>query len=180
MTRYVYDLTVSLSGCLIKNLLMRYIMQYHTSINIQKMSSGIPLTDADRWDWLILLRQQALCALSTGASGVVLTCSALKRKYRDVIRIASYNDPTVHVHFVRLKATKEMLLQRVRDRKGHYMKDDMVVSQFQSLEEPEADEWDVLTVEVGGTVDEVNHLALEAVERALEDVVAKKHKATES
>lgn len=159
---------------------MRYNLQYHTLTNIQKMSSGIPLTDADRWDWLILLRREALSAFSTGTFGVVLTCSALRRRYRDVIRIASYNDAHVRVHFVYLKATEEMLLQRVRERKGHYMKDDMVTSQFRSLEEPEPDEWDVLTVDVGATVDEVNRLALEAVQRMLEKVVAKEHEATES
>jgi gluconokinase len=80
------------------------------------MANNIPLTDADRWDWLILLRDQAVAALSTGASGVVLTCSALKRKYRDVIRVASYNDNNVLVHFIYLSATQELLLQRVHGR----------------------------------------------------------------
>ncbi|PBP15520.1 glucokinase [Diplocarpon rosae] len=64
---------------------------FHPQSNVEKMSRGIPLTDADRWDWLIRLRTEAMARLaSTGAQGVVLTCSALKRKYRDVIRVAPY------------------------------------------------------------------------------------------
>ena len=131
------------------------------------MAANIPLTDGDRWDWLILLRTQSLLALSQGATGVVLTCSALKRKYRDVIRIASYNDANVLVHFIYLHATQELLLERVRGRKGHYMKDSMVKSQFESLEPPEADEDDVLTVDVSGDFESVQRLALEVVDETM-------------
>lgn len=137
------------------------------------MSAGIPLTDADRWDWLILLRQQATAALNTGANGVVLTCSALKRKYRDVIRVAAYDDHKVLVHFVYLKADEQTLLARVRARKGHYMKDSMVHSQFLSLEEPTEDEKDkdVLCIDVSGTMAEVQENALKKVNEVLaEDV----------
>lgn len=142
------------------------------------MSRGVPLTDADRWDWLILLRQQSMDSISQGARGVVLTCSALKRKYRDVIRIASYNDSHVSVHFVYLRANQELLLQRVKARQGHYMKDDMVRSQFQSLEEPDIDETDCLVVDVDGTMPEVQDLALRTVKHALETVVETTHQET--
>jgi gluconokinase len=131
------------------------------------MAAGIPLTDADRWDWLILLRQQSLAALSTGAGGVVLTCSALKKKYRDVIRIASYNDHDVLVHFIYLRANEATVLQRVKARQGHYMKEGMVRSQFKSLEEPGADETDVIVVNVSGDIAEVDKMVVRAVEPVL-------------
>jgi len=137
--------------------------EFHPQSNIEKMSAGIPLTDGDRWDWLILLREQAVKALENGASGAILTCSALKNKYRDVIRAASYNDHNVHVHFIYLRATEDLLLARVRARKGHYMKDSMVKSQFDALEEPREREHDVLSIDVSGSESEVERQALEAV-----------------
>jgi len=127
------------------------------------MAHGIPLDDADRWDWLILLREQSLAALEAGATGVVLTCSALKRKYRDVLRIAAYNDHRVRVHFIYLAVSPETLFQRVHGRVGHYMKDDMVKSQLASLEVPRQDETDVLTVDVSGDFANVQQLALNVV-----------------
>lgn len=137
------------------------------------MGAGIPLTDADRWDWLILLRDQSISTLSSGASGVVLTCSALKRKYRDVIRIASYNDERVLVHFIYLHASQDVLLDRVHKRVGHYMKDSMVRSQFEALEPPSEAERDVLAVDVSGDFGEVQALALRAVQEVMSaDAVA--------
>jgi gluconokinase len=134
------------------------------------MARGEPLTDADRWDWLILLRDEAIATLlnqpttTTIPSGVILTCSALKRKYRDIIRIASLQHPSIRVHFVFLKASEALLMDRVRARKNHYMKDYMVRSQFESLEAPAADEGDVLGVEAGGSSEEVKELAVGVVE----------------
>ena len=133
--------------------------QFHTASSIEKMAKGVPLTDADRWDWLVLLRQNAMEKLTSASStGVVLTCSALKRKYRDVIRVAAYFDHNVEVHFVYLRASEEVLLQRVKARQGHFMKDTMVHSQFKSLEEPKEDEIDCLFVDV-------NDRSLQAVQR---------------
>lgn len=131
------------------------------------MANNIPLNDADRWDWLILLRQQSVAALDSGATGVVLTCSALKRKYRDVMRVASYNDHKVLVHFIYLHAPQEVLLARVHARVGHYMKDSMVRSQFESLEKPVEDETDVLTVDVSGDFTSVQRLALGVVNKVM-------------
>ena len=131
------------------------------------MAAGHPLTDADRWDWLILLRDQSVNALASGASGVVLTCSALKRKYRDVIRIASYNDDRVLVHFLYLSATQDVLLGRVHNRVGHYMKDSMVKSQFEALEPPSEAERDVLSVDVSGDFGQVQHMALDVVNKVM-------------
>ncbi|GAB7348542.1 hypothetical protein MBLNU459_g6935t2 [Dothideomycetes sp. NU459] len=140
---------------------------FHPQTNIDKMANNIPLTDADRWDWLILLRDQSVAALNSGASGVVMTCSALKRKYRDVIRIASYNDHNVLVHFIYLHASQEVLLQRVHSRVGHYMKDSMVRSQFEALEPPTKEEKDVLSVDVTGDFASVQQLALEVVNEVM-------------
>lgn len=156
---------------LAENLSVPYIEgdEFHPPANIKKMAAGTPLTDADRWDWLVLLRQKAMERLSSGSSGVVLTCSALKRKYRDVIRIASYNDHDVLVHFVYLRADEEVLLQRVKARQGHYMKDSMVKSQFKSLEEPADEERDVLGVDVSRSLTEVQRIALSRVQQVLAD-----------
>jgi gluconokinase len=131
------------------------------------MAAGTPLNDGDRWDWLIVLREEAVKHLETGASGVVVTCSALKKKYRDVIRLASLNDHDVIVHFIYLRASEELLLSRVKARQGHYMKDSMVRSQFEALEEPTEKEHDVLTVDVSGSLDDVEQLALDAVAQVM-------------
>lgn len=134
------------------------------------MKHGIALTDADRWDWLVQLRQVSVDRLDStnGSAGVVLTCSALKEKYRDVIRIAAYNDHDVIVRFIYLRADEKVLVERVRERQGHFMKEDMVRSQFSSLEEPRVDkESDVLVVDVGGSEMEAKRRSLDAVRRSL-------------
>jgi gluconokinase len=138
------------------------------------MADGIPLTDADRWDWLVLLREQALSTLSkTSSTGVIVTCSALKRKYRDVLRVATYHHPEVFVHFIFLQASEALLMDRVRARKGHYMKDYMVHSQFESLEAPQRDETDVLAVDASGSSKEVQTLALKVVEKVMDEDAAR-------
>ncbi|EDU44450.1 GntK Gluconate kinase [Pyrenophora tritici-repentis] len=147
--------------------------EFHPQANIDKMAAGIPLNDEDRWDWLILLRDQALTKLKHGSKGVVVTCSALKKKYRDVIRTARLydEDPNANVHFVYLRSDKETLLARVRARKGHYMKDAMVESQFAALEEPDETECkqlkDVEIIEVKGSIQDVQDLAGAAVDKIL-------------
>jgi len=147
--------------------------EFHPQANIDKMAAGIPLNDEDRWDWLILLRDQALTKLKHGSKGVVVTCSALKKKYRDVIRTARLydEDPNANVHFVYLRSDKETLLARVRARQGHYMKDAMVESQFAALEEPDETECkqlkDVEIIEVKGSIHDVQELAGAAVDKIL-------------
>ena len=111
------------------------------------MGAGFPLTDEDRWDWLITLRNEAVKQLQK-SNTVIVTCSALKRKYRDVIRVASYEHPTVQVHFIYLKVDEDTLQARVKARVGHYMKEGMVHSQMEALEEPAQDEFDVIKIDV--------------------------------
>jgi len=136
------------------------------------MSAGIPLTDADRWDWLTALREASIKELDRGSEGVVLTCSALKRKYRDVIRVAPYFSPNLHLHFIFLHAPEEVLLQRVLARKNHYMGANMVHSQFDILEPPTADEVDVITIDVSKTAEEVMAEALARAIQTMEGVSA--------
>jgi gluconokinase len=133
------------------------------------MANGIALTDADRWDWLTLLREESLRQLATGAEGVVLTCSALKRKYRDVIRVAPYYSHSVLLHFIYLHAPEQVLLERVGARKGHYMGANMVHSQFSILEPPTAEETDVISVDVSASMEEVQRDALDKVLRKMDE-----------
>lgn len=142
------------------------------------MSSNQPLTDADRWDWLITLREAAATRLRrTGSNatkphdGVVVACSALKRKYRDVVRIAAYNDQNIQVHFIYLRASEDVLMARVMGRKGHFMKSSMVRSQMEMLEEPDKEEQrrDVLEVDCAPSLTEVQRLALRTIREALAD-----------
>lgn len=140
------------------------------------MSAGIPLTDADRWDWLTALREASIRELNQGSEGVVLTCSALKRKYRDVIRVAPYFMRNIHLHFIYLDAPEEVLLQRVLARKNHYMGANMVHSQFDILERPKADEVDVITIDVSRPVEEVMAEALERVLQTMDGIKAESQK----
>ncbi|GJN73220.1 hypothetical protein PLICBS_007296 [Purpureocillium lilacinum] len=133
---------------------------FHTEANIEKMRSGVPLTDADRWDWLTALRDESMGRLNRGSEGVVVTCSALKRKYRDVIRVAAYYDHDILVHFIFLSASPEVLLERVSNRKGHYMGANMVKSQFDILEPPAQDEHDVFSIDVSRSIEDVKRDAL--------------------
>ncbi|KAJ6782006.1 hypothetical protein PWT90_10030 [Aphanocladium album] len=140
---------------------------YHTAANVEKMRTGVPLTDADRWDWLTQLRDESMRRLNNGAHGVVVTCSALKRKYRDVIRVAAYYDSSILIHFIYLDAAEEVLLQRVSARQGHYMGANMVHSQFDILERPSDDEKDVFSIDVSRSLDEVKRDALAQVHEVM-------------
>ena len=113
----------------------------HPAANVEKMSAGIPLTDADRWPWLAIVGD----ALASSQS-LVIACSALKRSYRDAIRAAAAD--TVFVHLTVGRAT---LAERVAARQGHFMPASLLDSQLASLEPLEADEAGV-TVESAGEV----------------------------
>lgn len=127
------------------------------------MSANIPLEDADRWDWLINLREAAVLELENGSNGVVLTCSALKKKYRDVIRIASINQHHVQVHFLCLQADRATLVSRVTSRKDHFMGQQMVDSQLRDLEAIDGVETDIVPIDVRGSQEENQELAAAAV-----------------
>jgi len=107
---------------------------FHTPNNIAKMSAGIALTDADRADWLLALRDQ-IAAAATRGSGVVLSCSALKRRYRDVLR-----EGDSHLRFAHLDGSRELIASRLGARKDHYMPSSLLDSQLRDLEPLQADE----------------------------------------
>lgn len=112
---------------------------FHPPENIRKMSAGIPLTDSDRQGWLERLAQEALDQLHV-SERVVVTCSALKRRYRDILRSA-----VLDLGFVFLELTPKQAADRVAHRHGHFMPASLIDSQFRDLEPPH-DESSVLAV----------------------------------
>jgi carbohydrate kinase (thermoresistant glucokinase family) len=103
---------------------------FHPPANIAKMSAGIPLDDADRAPWLAAIRAHIDTCLARGESAVV-TCSALKESYRQAV----VADPA-GVKLVYLHGDFTLLLQRINQRQGHFMKESMLKSQFEALEPP--------------------------------------------
>lgn len=133
------------------------------------MRNNTPLDDGDRWDWLIALRDAAIESLQT-RSAVVVTCSALKKKYRDVMRVAAYNHPMVQIHFIYLDAEEDVLVQRVTARKDHYMPPTMVHSQLQALEKPvPGSEGDAITVSCNARPNVVQDRVNREVDRIMEE-----------
>ncbi|MDC8758383.1 gluconokinase [Janthinobacterium fluminis] len=107
---------------------------YHPPSNIAKMAAGIPLDDADRAQWLLLLQAEIAAARARG-DGLVLSCSALKRRYRDVLRAA---DPALR--FIHLAGPRALIAERMRTRRGHYMPAALLDSQLRDLQALQADE----------------------------------------
>ncbi|KAK0240696.1 P-loop containing nucleoside triphosphate hydrolase protein [Armillaria nabsnona] len=108
----------------------------HPPANIAKMSSGQPLTDADREPWLALIRETGVEKVP-----VVMACSALKRQYRDILRGKDGSEKEKpRTYFVYIKGSREVLLDRMQKRQGHFFKVDMLDSQFEALESPEGEE----------------------------------------
>jgi gluconokinase len=106
---------------------------YHSAANIEKMRNGVPLTDTERAPWLAALRE-LIAGWVEEKKNAVLACSALKRKYREILQVGP------EVQIVYIKGTPQLLQQRLRERVGHYMKEWMLDSQLETLEEPEAGE----------------------------------------
>jgi gluconokinase len=122
---------------------------FHPKRNIHKMQQGIALTDDDRADWLRTLGEQ----LAAQPAGAVLTCSALKRAYRDTLRAALPG-----LRFVHLAITEAESLRRVAQRPGHFYPPSLVASQFEALQDP-AGEPGVLSLDATASLDA---LALQA------------------
>ena len=120
---------------------------FHPAANIKKMRSGRPLTDEDRWPWLDCLRKQIEQLLSAGENAV-LACSALKRAYLDRLRVSD------ETKFVFLCGDYALVEKQLRSRRRHFMNPDLLQSQFDDLEEPQADEH-ALTVALGRTPQEI-------------------------
>ena len=118
---------------------------FHPPENVAKMSAGIPLTDRDRAPWLAAIRAH-IDACSARGESAVLTCSALKDRYR-----ATLAEGAPRVRLVHLTGSYELILERIRARQGHFMKPEMLRSQFEALEAPR----DALAVDIGKSPEEI-------------------------
>lgn len=133
----------------------------HPRNNILKMAAKQPLNDDDRAPWLERIRDAAFSLEQKNETGVIV-CSALKKRYRDLIR-----DGNTHVKFVHLTGDFELVLNRMQSRKGHFMPVELLKSQFDALEVPRADEADVLEVSIDGPLDVVVERCLSAIREAV-------------
>jgi gluconokinase len=118
----------------------------HPIANVKKMSAGIPLTDEDRWPWLKAIGERMEVERLTG-HGVVVSCSALKHVYRDCLR----SEVQGRVHFILLDGSRELIGDRMKKRKGHFMPPALLDSQFATLEKPTPDE-DAVVLDISHNV----------------------------
>jgi gluconokinase len=117
---------------------------FHPPANIEKMSRGIPLNDADRAPWLAAMRKAILEWIAAGKN-VVLACSALKRAYREELR------PSPKVKIIYLKGDYALFAERIHHRHGHFAGEGILAGQFADLEEPE----DAITIDAAKSPDEI-------------------------
>lgn len=121
----------------------------HSPQSVARMEAGTPLHDEDRWPWLDRIGER-LGDSARWPEGVAIACSALKRSYRDRIRRAAPG-----VTFVFLDGPAELLGTRMAGRSGHYMPATLLESQLRTLERPQADEIDVVRLDIDRTPDEL-------------------------
>lgn len=107
---------------------------FHSDASKRKMTSGVPLDDEDRRGWLNVLRALIEEKIDSDTD-LVLACSALKSIYRASLQVCD------EVEFAYLKGSHETIARRMRDREGHFMNPALLQSQFDTLEEPDSDEW---------------------------------------
>jgi len=156
----------------------------HPKANVEKMSSGQPLNDADREPWLELIRrtairkieeQQQLQMEEGRVKGVVISCSALKKYYRNILRGKQKHSTTIPFHstdiegadlcsdidillptyFVFIDGTRELLMERMENRPGHFMKASMLDSQLNTLERPVGEEGVIVVSQHDSTEEQV-------------------------
>lgn len=158
-------IVMGVSGCgksligelLAKHLGLAYVEgdSLHPPANIAKMSEGIPLNDDDRWPWLEIIGERLAGA---GPDGIVISCSALKHVYRDKLRRAAGRP----LAFVYLKGSRDILMQRMTERPGHFFKAPLLDSQLATLESPEGEDL-VVTVDITPTPEAITAAALEGL-----------------
>ncbi|MBX4929992.1 gluconokinase [Rhizobium binae] len=129
----------------------------HPAANVEKMSKGIPLTDEDRMPWLDRIGEDIKASLEKG-EGIIVSCSALKRTYRDRLRAAAGGN----LFFVYLEGSKALLTKRMGERKGHFMPVSLLESQLATLEVPTG-EPGVVTVDIDDTIDGIAATALKGL-----------------
>lgn len=120
---------------------------FHTDAAREKMRSGLPLTDDDRWPWYARLRARVLEKRAEGRA-YILACSALKRAYRDRLRDGDGPDAMVFIH---LDGAFDLIRDRMSRREGHYMPLSLLESQFAILERSD----DIIPVSIEGTPEEI-------------------------
>lgn len=118
---------------------------FHPQANLDKMAEGIPLMDEDRMPWLEQLRD-LIAEEFRKEQPLVLACSALKARYRDVL-----TEGNPGVVFVHLDGSYETILGRMQSREGHFMKAEMLQSQFAILERPQ----NGVRIDIGHSIDEI-------------------------
>ena len=133
----------------------------HPRANIEKMASGHPLNDDDRAPWLKAVNS-AIYAMQNTHSVSVLVCSALKQKYRDMLR-----EGNTGLYFIYLKCDFELISERLEKRKGHFFKPEMLKSQFEVLEEPVNNHNDICFIDSSKTLDEVVEEALSFIKKTV-------------
>jgi gluconokinase len=121
---------------------------YHSAANVEKMRHGTPLTDADRASWLETLRD-LIARWTAAGTNAVLACSALKRTYRESLQVTP--ELRKDVQIVYLRGTPQLLQQRLHTRVGHFMTEQMLKSQLETLEEPE----DAVVVDIARSPEEI-------------------------
>lgn len=129
----------------------------HPAANVEKMSKGIPLTDDDRMPWLDRIGEEMRASLEK-SEGIIVSCSALKRLYRDRLRAAAGGN----LLFVYLEGSRALLMKRMGERKGHFMPVSLLDSQLATLEVPTG-EPGVVTVDIDDTVDGIAATALDGL-----------------
>ncbi|WP_027997364.1 gluconokinase [Sinorhizobium arboris] len=127
----------------------------HPSENIRKMSEGIPLTDDDRWPWLAAIGEKL-----ASREPIIVSCSALKRSYRDKLRESAPNE----LAFVFLCGSEAVLAERMRHRTGHFMPTSLLQTQLATLEDPTG-EVKTIAVDVAQPLAEIVRQALAGLAR---------------
>ena len=136
----------------------------HPSSNIQKMAQGDPLNDNDRKLWLERIHDAAFSLEHNNEHGIIV-CSALKKCYRDHIREGNKN-----VTFLFLDGTKTLILDRIRQRHGHFMGESMLNSQFDILERPD-DEPQTIVINIDCSIEEIVDQGIHALNKHRERIV---------
>lgn len=127
---------------------------YHPQSSIDKMASGDPLTDEDRWPWLEIISQELARIEGIGLVG----CSALKKSYREFITMNA-GEP---VQFLYLDGSKELIAKRMAARTGHFMPTSLLDSQFDALEIPDSTE-NAISIDISGTEPDVVNLIVDEI-----------------
>jgi gluconokinase len=150
----------SLGEALAKALNIKFIDgdDLHPKENILKMASGQHLNDEDRTPWLVRIRDAAF-SIEKKNENAVIVCSALKRKYRNLICEGNHQ-----VTFLLLYGDFELVLKRMQARKNHFMPTALLKSQFDALELPQKDEKNIIKIDIAGSFEDVVERCIKAIQ----------------